>query len=189
MSNHDAPTVKKVKSKISNLIDNATKERNTLYEQGYDEYKDLGLGEEFPQRQAQTINPRLQETLIHVYVMIVTDVEKIFSETILVNERTTMSEIIDLAIKKFNEDKLRIEDKNGKLIGTLAFDPEKTYQIKPAKKKTGRPKDDYPPFLPTATVADTQRMHLAIIYPHSSITIEPINSKKSGGCNESCFIF
>lgn len=189
MSKKDDTQIKRGKSKISYLIDNATKERNTLYEQGFDEYKDLGLGEDYPRRDAQTINPRLQETLINVHVMIVTDVEKIFSETILVNERTTMSELIDIAIKKFNEDKLRIEDKNGKLIGTLAFDPEKTYQVKPAKKKNGRPKEDYPPFLPTTTVADTQRTHLAIIYPHSSITIEPINSKKTGGCNESCFIF
>lgn len=186
MSKDDSTPTKKVKSKISNLIDNA-RERNTLYE--HDDYSDLGLGDDFPQRQAQTINPRLEETLINVHVMIVTDVEKIYTETLLVNERATMSEIIDLAIKKFNEDKLIIEDKNGKLKGTLIFDTDKTYQIKPAKKKTGRPKDDYPPFLPTATVKDTQRSHLALIYPHSSIKIEPLNAKKTGGCNATCFIF
>lgn len=193
MSNIKPQTIKspkkKGKGRISKLVEGKT---GGIYADDYNEYSGLGLEDVSQKRMNNTLNPRLKETFITINTLITTDKEKIYSVSVLVKDITTIAELIYVAIRKFNEEKLKVEDKNGKLIGTLYFkEDEDQYLIKPCKK-TGKPKLDYPPFLATSTVQDTQSTNLALIYPPSSVLIKPINSKdrENMSCRDiTCRIF
>ena len=180
---------KKVKSKLSSLLEGTAA---GLYDNEYNDYAGLGVDDVIQKRMNNTVNPKLQESFITINTMIAIDQEKVYSVSVLVKDITTMAELIDVAVKKFNEERLKIEDKNGKLIGTLYFkEDEDKYQIKPSKKN-GKPKLDYPPFLPTATVSDTASTNLALIYPQNSVLIKPINNKDRDNmtCKDiSCILF
>ena len=122
--------------------------------------------------------------------LIATNIEKVYSVKILVNENTTISELTKKAIDTFNQEKIELVDKAGKPLGYLEFkgDVEK-YHIKPAKKKTGMPKNDYPPFLPTSKISDAQRSHFALIFPpHEAVNVLPLSGNKDN-CKVGCGIY
>lgn len=170
---------KKGKSKFTGLLEGSA----ALYGRDYEEYNNLGIGEE---RLNKTVTPKLQETFMTINAMLTLEGEdKIFSVNVLVKDFTTIDELIDISIKKFNDEKLKIENKAGKVVATLSFkEDEKGYKLKPCKKN-GKPKD-YPPFLGTSCVSDTQATSLALVFPNSAVELLKPSKKddSSSGCKD-----
>lgn len=188
----------KKKSKLSKLFEES-KTRNSFNEKYAMEDNDYYCGlryenieDDQEKRMNNTVNQKLQEIFVSLNILVtIEEIEKVYSVNFLVNDLTSMSEIIDMGIKRFNEEKFRLENKKGSIIGILRIkEDDGTYKLK-MSKKNGKPKKDYPPYLNSSTVSDAQCTSFSLLYPIQSLSIKPINNKdrNNSSCKDHCFVF